>query len=669
MKKSLFIIAAAVALFAACEDNDTFRKDLKDGNSDPNGAIGFTSFTDKVTKAEYSDARYSWSFYDHQETFQVWARKNNQPTKEIFEGDTVFVTEESGVYKYTYAPDRYWDKLANNYFFYAAAPAPAVDAAWKWAFKDGGITSAETIDKGYFTIEGNKFSLNGVNLQSVVGNNEGPTTALKNVFKTATTADSKTDVDLLIADETPVARSFYNKANPDAVNLNFIHILSKLNITISTSLDATGNNKHDVDLLAFEVYNIPNTGSFDESSQNFSQSKKQRRWNLDNATTPSRVNIPTGINAYDATTYTIDNDKKVSVPYTNAVAPNPVSQATKSGKTYIVESLIIPQEIKYERVALDGLDHPAYDENIAVPFTSYEAYEAAKHNDGATNLTEAQFNALIDNGAFKTWANYDHTSVPGETDARIDETTFNNRVAEATKEVSVPYTDYTAYSEAESGNPTLTEEQFNALINNGAFISWDDYKTNVTEIEEDAFNALVTEATKEVVEKPYADFDEYKQAKGNNAVLTEAQFNALINGDTFVEWANYTPIAGEEDNTIDEDEFNERVAKATEKPVTHIPAYAAPTEPYFTITYSIDGQVFSGTYNLAAAFKSYTNNEILEGTGALSDDDKKFGFYEGWQNTLNIIIKPAAIQFTADIAEWSDNTEVSYEIEKGNENR
>ncbi len=660
------MIAAAAFIFAGCAGNDTFKRDLRENTGESSGAIGFTSFTEKVTKAENSDALYSWSFYDHQETFQVWARKNNQPTKEIFEGDTVFVEKEGNVYKYKYAPDRYWDKLADKYNFYAAAPAPAEGAAWKWKFNAGGITNAETIDKGYFTIEENKFALNGVNLQSV--DNGKPSAALRNTFKTATNNSIK-DVDLLIADETPVARSFYNKANPEAVNLNFIHILSKLNITISTSLDEKGNNAHKVDLLAFEVKNIPNTGNFNENSKDLSTGKKQIRWTLDSETTPSRVDIPTGINAYDATTYTIDNDKKVSVPYTNAVAPNPVSQATKSGKKYIVESLIIPQEIKYERVALDGGDHPAVTDATPLPYASYEAYEAAKHNDGVTRLTEAQFNALINGTAFISWANYDHTSVPGETDERIDETTFDSRVTEATKEVSVPYTDYTAYSEAKSGNPTLTEEQFNALINNGAFISWDDYKTNVAEIEEDAFNALVTEATKEVVEKPYADFDEYKQAKGNNAVLTEAQFNALINGDAFVQFADYNHelVPGENDNRIDKTEFERRVAEAAEKPVTHILAYAAPTEPYFTITYSIDGQVFSGTYNLAAAFLGKTNNETVTEDETVKAWEGTFSFYEGWQNTLNIIINPAAIKFTADIAEWSDNTEVSYEIEKGNE--
>lgn len=506
MKKSLFIIAAAVALFAACEDNDAIRKDLKDGDTESNGVIGFTSFTEKVTKAENSESLYSWTFFNHQESFQVWARKNNQPLKEIFDGTKVTVTEDAGVYTYSYSPERYWDKVADNYFFYAAAPAPADGAAWSWTFNGDNtiIDGPSTINKGYFTIAGDKFALNGVNLQSV-GVNGGPTTALKNVFKTATN-NSKTDVDLLIADDAPVAKSFYNKANPDAVNLNFIHILSKLNITVSTSLD---ENDYDVDLLGFEVKNVPNTGSFNENTANLAANKKWVRWTLDAA--PTKIDIPTGIEAYDASTYTIDTDKKVDVPYTNTTATNPVAAP---GKKYIVESLIIPQNINYERVALDGAAHDAVNQ-AGVPYQSYEAYEAAKHND-QTRLTEDQFNALIkDDG---------------------------------------------------NGGKTFADGISN------------DNKTEISEI-----------------------------------------------------------------------------------PEIHIDAYTVPAQPYFTITYSINGEVFTANYNLVAAFKNYDNDgHLADGTTAITETT--FPFYEGWQNTLNIIIKPTAIQFTADVAQWSDNTEVSYQV-------
>ena len=507
MKKSFIFLATAAVIFAACSETDTFRKDVKDNNSE-SGAIGFTSFTEKVTKAENSDALYTWTFFDHQESFLVWARKYNQPTNNIFDdnGTKVTITNEGSTYKYTYAPDRYWDKVAESYHFYAAAPAPADGSAWSWKFVDDDITSSATIDKGYFKIENNKFSLNGVNLQSVE-NAPAAQTTLKNSFKSATKGTAK-DIDLLIAAPCPVANSFYNKATPDAVNLNFIHILSKLNITISTTLASSGDNAHVVDLLGFEVKNVPNTGSFDESSKELTPNK-QIRWTLDNETTPSTTDILTGIEAYDATTYTIDATKKVDVPYTTAAA---------SAKKYIVESLIIPQAINYERVALDAKAHDA---------------------------------------------------------------------------VNTPATYYTTWEEYTQAKP-------------------------IEEIDKTEFNAII-----------------------------EAQ-NA----------GTATP---------------EQLAKIEKTPAVNIAAFAAPTQPYFSITYAIDGEVFMASYNLAAAFMNYNNNNQKWATDQYVDlaatDATTFDFYEGWQNTLNIIINPtsAAIQFTADVAEWSDNANASYEIEKGNE--
>ena len=47
-------------------------------------------------------------------------------------------------------------------------------------------------------------------------------------------------------------------------------------------------------------------------------------------------------------------------------------------------------------------------------------------------------------------------------------------------------------------------------------------------------------------------------------------------------------------------------------------------------------------YNLANAFGYNTGN---------------LSFNEGWQNTLNITIKPATIVFSADVAAWSTTLE------------
>ena len=90
---------------------------------------------------------------------------------------------------------------------------------------------------------------------------------------------------------------------------------------------------------------------------------------------------------------------------------------------------------------------------------------------------------------------------------------------------------------------------------------------------------------------------------------------------------------------------------------TKIPAVIAANEittsskPYLVITYTIqDGtntpEEFTAYFNLAAAFG-------MDGTNENSVDKTKFAFNEGWQNTLHITLSPDAIEFCAQVAEWS----------------
>lgn len=522
MKKQ-FLFAVAATMLTACVNTDTLRDYNVPQGSENDGSILFTSFTDKVTKAtaENSDALYTWTFYEHQTSFKVWGRKAGQAGHEIFNGTTVTVapaTDPADGYTYTYSPARFWDKNAANYNFYAAAPADD-----SWDFKDDNINE-NSLDAGYFETSA---TLNGVNLKHV--NNNGPGATLSNVFKniSVSSTNDATDIDKLIAAPCEVPNTYYNKAVPNAVNLNFIHILSKLNVTISTSLyDA--NHAYDVDLLAFEIYNIPNAGNFDESTA-IPNDKKIIRWTRDGETT---TNILTGI----------DNSiNKVHVA--NPTAENAAANST-GAKTYIVESLIMPQKIEYARVALDGKSHNVAT-NAAVYFSDWEDYTQSMPIEA---LTKAQFDELY------------------------------------------------VITEDESTEPhTFTYTGVRTL-------------------------------------------SQYQALEGK-AGTTEPQFKELL-------------------------------AKVEKTPAINIPAYAAVSEtssPYFRITYSIDGDVFTQYFNLAAAFKNYTNNEKVDGEGALTDDQKKFGFYEGWQNTLNIIINPTAITFTADVATWSTEQNYNYEIEKGNQ--
>ena len=539
MKKELLFIAAAATMLTACVNTEDFRDlNIQQNSENDGGAIGFLPFSEKITKAENSNKDYTQQFLTYHNNFAVWGYKERAAAEQIFgtavDGNSkstvgtevsVALNNQTNLVEYTYAPLRFWDKAAKNYDFYAAAPSRNnAGDAWKWTFNKGTI-DANAMGGGYFTIETTPFSLTGVNLQNPA------TDALKNNFK------STNDVDLLIADRCVLPQNYYSVAQPSAVNLNFIHILSKLNITISTSLTAPDNehNYYNVDLIGFEVLNIPSKGTFNENAANPGDNKKWIRWTLSTGE-GTTTSISTGLTSSNA----------VDVPYTNTAAQDPVpANGNTVYKKYIVESLMIPQAIKYERVALDGGTHGEVLAKTATPYQSYSEYEAAKHNDVDTRLSETQFNALIelDGGSyrFKTWTEFDTN---------------------------------------ENNTENLTEE----AANEG----------------DDCFKKRVEEASK-VVETP------------------------------------------------------------------KVLAYAPPTQPCIHITYTIDGEEFEAYYNLAAAFKNLTNNETT-GTGdQMEAEVETFDFYEGWQNTLNIIINPRAISFTADVAPWDDNTEVSYEIERNNQ--
>ena len=650
------IIAAAALVFAGCTDNDILKNDINERNNVSDGAITFNAFTEKVTKAENSTALYTQTFYNHQESFQVWARKSNQPKQEIFDGVRVNV-EKTGVntYKYTYAPERFWDKLAPKYHFYAAAPARTTSDAWYWTFHGDGITTDATLAKGYFSID-KDFTLNEVNLKHK--DNGGASTGLEKVFKNiavSNTNDAK-DVDLLIAAPTEITQTYYNIATPNAVNLNFIHILSKLNVAVKTSLgtvtstDGSGDHTYQVKVLAFEVKNVPNVGTFSENPNYLTTSNKQIRWNLTDPES-NKTGILTGIQG-------LNNQNQistgaVSVPY------NP----SEANKLYIIESLFIPQEIKYQRVALDGLPHDIIDLNEVEPYDDYDAYQNAKGVDAT--LTSDQFAALIKNGAFVSWANYDHTKVITEKNNLIDQNEFNHRVALATKTTDPEITPYSDYTEFATAKAPLTSEQFNALFDGDDFVDWDHYtQVDDVDIDEDEFDNRIGLATQTGTTEPYSSYEEFAIA---NAPLTQAQFSALFDSEgAFLSWADYTPIVGETDDRIDRATYNKRVAEATETPGSLAPAYPELSEPYFTIKYSIDGEIFEASYNLAAAFKNMSNNEF-ESDG-ITDKNVKFAFYEGWQNTLNITINPSTIQFTADVAEWATYEDVDFSIENGNGN-
>ncbi len=327
MKKYLFFLATA-AIVVSCSDQDTFKKDILTGND---GAISFTSFSQPATRAENSSATSKWIFFNHHATFQVWGYKNTE-TAAVFSGAVVTVAADDQAttgYSYTYEPTRYWDKAATTYQFYAAAPSNS-----DWSFN--GVSSVATQNAGYFTTTS---TLTGVNLKATT-----PAATMSDSFK------GKDDVDKLIAEPCQVNKA---KFAVEPVQLNFIHILGKLNVTIKKDNEKLADQT--VTLKSFEVMNLYNKGDFNENT--------------------SVANLAAGSNARwsktnDATAVKYESKKDWEITTT----PN-----------YIVESLVIPQDAAVEVVALDGKHHDA------VLYSGYEEYNTAKN---ASLADEAAFNAL-----------------------------------------------------------------------------------------------------------------------------------------------------------------------------------------------------------------------------------------------------------------------------------
>ena len=288
MKKSYLMMAAAATMFAACTQAD-FVNDIP--ASAPK-AIDFKSpFIGKSTRAENSSSNYTLKFSDHHQNFKVWGYKNVSTTP-VFDGKTVNVTlgEGAGSEIYRYDGLVYWDESATNYQFYAAAPA---DNDWNF----NAPASITEQDKGYFTRD--------VNLQNVnIHNDQGShMTALGDVQ------------DLLIA--APCQPTI-----GETVGLEFVHILSRLNIIISKK----SGMKEEVRSYEVSVENIQKEGSFNEAAAAADPAGSYARWTTKGAD---------GI-------YQAKNDDGALVQ--------------EGVERHVIQTLVIPQAVTSSAIALNGSD-------------------------------------------------------------------------------------------------------------------------------------------------------------------------------------------------------------------------------------------------------------------------------------------------------------------------
>lgn len=284
MKKQYFLMAMAATMFAACSQTEVIDEVVD--NSTPK-AIGFTTYTEGQTRAENSTGLYNWDLEDHHKTFNVWAYKNVSDTK-VFNGDVV---THNGT-DWGYANTRYWDKAATSYEFYAAAPN-----GFNWVLNTNG-NNVQNDD--YFTLE--DYELVGDNFNTT-DFTDAPTETFITLAK---------DKDLMIADKKKVETvNFYKD-----VQLQFIHILSRLNVTIKKEGIAD-----QVNLVSLEVFNLNNTGDFQEV-EIVDNTQGHIRWTT---------------------------NKTTSINYRYVG-----NQEVETTAKYAIQALVLPQEVEFESVKLDG---------------------------------------------------------------------------------------------------------------------------------------------------------------------------------------------------------------------------------------------------------------------------------------------------------------------------
>ena len=238
MKKNYFMLALASMMMAACANNDLVDDLVKE---EVPQAIGFETFAQKATRAtENNDEDYVENdLSNHHGTFKVWA------SKKLADNSYVYAKTNPGTVTWTTVwtanPLKYWDKAATNYYFYAAAPS---EPSWVYtnATDDNGST-------GYLKLD--NYTLAGTAADNLA---TGSNTTL-----TASWKGKGADKDLMIAAPCPVQNTAYNKATPDEVNLDFIHILSRLNIAVK----ATEAN---IKIKTLNVCGLKNKGSFNENA-------------------------------------------------------------------------------------------------------------------------------------------------------------------------------------------------------------------------------------------------------------------------------------------------------------------------------------------------------------------------------------------------------------------
>jgi hypothetical protein len=305
MKKNLVYLVATAAIVTGCSNTDSFKE-----VTTPDLAIGFSTYTNVATKGENSSATDKTATLEaYNTTFKVWGNKyvNGSPSV-VFNGQVVEHKEQStnpdvaeGWY---YEPIRFWDKTATSYDFYAAAPA---NQAWGWDATNKKLSLSNFTVSGSNTVETPATTVNAKKVMAAV-NTE----------------------DLMISTDV----TGYNKYLATPVNLDFNHILSRLNIGVRKSADL---DAFIVKLNSIKVFNMVKKGTFTENTVITPDNTEDDEAALLAAGTVARW------------TPTSDKFTDGEMQFTTVTTITSTASDNTTNYQYVYEGLIIPQTVGYKQ--------------------------------------------------------------------------------------------------------------------------------------------------------------------------------------------------------------------------------------------------------------------------------------------------------------------------------
>lgn len=309
MRKSFLIIAAA-AMLASCWETEKIGKDFV--NDENPTVIGFNTVSEKATRATASETDLEY----YHNSFNVYSTKTSNNVTDatpevVFDGNLEadlisFDSTRMAPNNWTYSPYRYWDKQA-TYAFVAVAPNSKIV---KYSKSENVADNAGT----FVTTNTTGYTLVGQNLQT----SDAPADA---EIRKGFTGANGGDTDIMTSGK--ITR---NGANPaEDVNLEFHHILAKLNIAIAK--DPTFDNVK-VIIRKVQVVGLDDNGTYYEGTSD-----------TESAWTSSKVN----------------DDYKLLWENANGIELPGSTDEANGKKLYFIESLIMPQSIEQnvEKLIID----------------------------------------------------------------------------------------------------------------------------------------------------------------------------------------------------------------------------------------------------------------------------------------------------------------------------